>query len=61
VQVPSILFTLILGVLAGIAALGGSAPFETVLLLGVLGVAHMAVVAGRHTREVAFSRVQRGD
>lgn len=59
---PSILFTLIIGVLAGIAALGGSTPLELVLMLGVLGISHMAVVAGREAREAGFDRgVRRRD
>ncbi len=58
----SIVFTLIFGVLTGIAGFGGSAVFEAVLMLGILGLAHMAVVAGRHTRDAALDRVApRGD
>lgn len=50
----SILFTLILGVLAGVAALGGATPLEMVLALGVLGLAHMTIVAGRQVSEVTL-------
>lgn len=58
---PSILFTLILGVLAGLAAaIGGSTPLEMVLMLGVLGLAHMSVVAGRESRETASEHSHRG-
>lgn len=57
---PSILFTLILGVLAGIAALAGSTPLEMVLMLGVLGLAHMTVVAGRESRKAAPERNHQG-
>jgi hypothetical protein len=57
--VPSTVFTLILGVLAGIAALGGATPLEMVLILGVLGLAHMTVVAGREVRQTAPGDSQR--
>ena len=58
---PSILFTLILGVLAGIAAaMGGSTSLGMVLMLGVLGLAHMTVVAGREARETAPEHSHRG-
>ncbi len=50
----SILFTLIFGVLAGVAGIGGAGPFETVLILGVLGLAHLTVVAGRQPREAVL-------
>ncbi len=50
----SILVTLVFGVLAGIAGLTGAAPFETVLMLGVLGLTHMMVVAERREREAAL-------
>lgn len=49
----SIVFTLVFGILAGIAAFMGSAPFETVLMLGLLGLTHIYVVA---TREAASVR-----
>jgi hypothetical protein len=52
-------FTLIVGVLAGIAALGGATPLEMVLVLGVLGLTHMTVVAGRKAGETASERNQR--
>lgn len=50
----SVAFTLIFGVLAGIAGFGGAGAFETVLMLGMLGLTHMAVVAGRNAREGAL-------
>lgn len=56
----SIVFTLIVGVLAGIAALvGGATPLEMVLLLGVLGLTHMTVVAGRKASQTASERNRR--
>jgi hypothetical protein len=59
--VSSIGFTLVFGVLAGIAGFGGSAAFESVLVLGVLGLMHMTVAAGRRTRERALERARRTD
>jgi hypothetical protein len=59
--VPSIIFTLIFGVLTGLAGIGGAGPFETVLMLGVIGLAHMTLVAERHAREAALSPVRGGD
>jgi hypothetical protein len=43
----SVTFTLLFGLLSGIAAFGGSAPFETVFALGLLGLMHLSVVAAR--------------
>lgn len=57
---PSIVFTLIFGVLAGVAGFGGSSAFEAVLMLGILGLAHMMIVAGRRAREGALDRVSAG-
>ena len=43
----AVMFTLLFGLLSGIAAFVGSAPFETVLMLGLLGLMHLSVVAAR--------------
>ncbi|HVB81267.1 MAG TPA: hypothetical protein VNE82_15120 [Candidatus Binataceae bacterium] len=43
----AVMFTLLFGLLAGIAGFVGSAPFETVLMLGLLGLMHLSVVAAR--------------
>lgn len=43
----SIVFTLLFGLLSGIAGFVGSASFETVLMLGLLGLMHLSVVAAR--------------
>jgi hypothetical protein len=45
----SIVFTLLFGLLSGIAGFVGSASFETVLMLGLLGLMHLSVVAARKT------------
>lgn len=43
----SIVFTLLFGLLAGIAGFVGTASFETVLVLGLLGLMHLSVIAAR--------------
>ena len=43
----SVMFTLLFGLLSGIAGFVGSASFETVLMLGLLGLMHLSVVAAR--------------
>jgi asparagine N-glycosylation enzyme membrane subunit Stt3 len=43
----SIVFTLVFGLLAGIAGFVGTASFEMVLVLGLLGLLHLSVVAAR--------------
>ena len=43
----SIVFTLLFGMLSGIAGFVDSASFETVLLLGLLGLMHLTVVSAR--------------
>ena len=43
----SVTFTLLFGLLSGIAAVVGSAPFETVLMLGLIGIAHFHLVEAR--------------
>ena len=43
----SIVFTLLFGLLSGIAGFVGSASFEMVLMLGLLGLMHLSVVAAR--------------
>ena len=43
----SIVFTLLFGLLSGIAGFVGSASFEMVLVLGLLGLMHLSVVAAR--------------
>jgi hypothetical protein len=41
------MFTLLFGLLSGIAGFVGSASFETVLMLGLLGIMHLSVVSAR--------------
>lgn len=55
----SIMFALILGVLAGIAAFGGATSLEMVLMLGVLGLAHMTDIAAREAPEAVRSHGDR--
>jgi hypothetical protein len=43
----SIMFTLLFGILSGVAGFVGSSSFETVLMLGMLGLMHLSVVAAR--------------
>jgi hypothetical protein len=43
----SVVFTLLFGMLSGIAGFVDSASFETVLLLGLLGLMHLTVVPAR--------------
>lgn len=47
----AVVFTLLFGLLLGIAGFVGSASFETVLMLGLLGLTHLTVVAGRQVNE----------
>jgi hypothetical protein len=49
----SVVFTLLLGVLGGIAGFAGSAPFEIVMSLGLLGIAHLSLVSARKAKEVS--------
>ena len=46
-DMSSVMFTLLFGLLSGIAGFVGSASFETVLMLGLLGLMHLSVVAAR--------------
>jgi hypothetical protein len=46
-EMSSIVFTLLFGLLSGIAGFVGSASFEMVLMLGLLGLMHLSVVAAR--------------
>ncbi|MGH7915355.1 MAG: hypothetical protein ACREPW_12020 [Candidatus Binataceae bacterium] len=41
----AIVFTLLFGLLAGIAGFVGSASFEVVLMLGLLGLMHLSIVS----------------
>jgi len=50
----SIVFTLLFGLLSGIAGFVGSASFETVLMLGLLGLMHLSVVAARKAAPTAI-------
>ncbi len=50
-RMSSVAFTLLFGVLGGIAGFAGSAPFEVVMSLGLLGIAHLSLVAARKARE----------
>ncbi len=43
----AVVFTLLFGLLSGIAGFVGSASFETVLMLGLLGLMHLSVVSAR--------------
>ena len=43
----SIAFTLLFGFLSGIAGFVGSASFETVLMLGMIGIMHLSLVSAR--------------
>ncbi len=47
----AVVFALLFGLLSGIAGFAGSASFETVLMLGLLGLMHLSVVAGRQANE----------
>lgn len=49
----AVMFTLLFGLLSGIAAFVGNAPFETVLMLGLLGLMHLSVVSARKADEIA--------
>jgi hypothetical protein len=50
-EMSAVVFTLLFGLLSGIAGFVGSASFETVLMLGLLGLMHLSVVAGRRANE----------
>ena len=43
----SVMFTLLFGMLSGIAGFVDSVSFETVLMLGLLGIMHLSVVSAR--------------
>jgi len=43
----SVMFTLLFGLLSGVAGFVGSTSFETVLMLGLLGLMHLSVVSAR--------------
>jgi hypothetical protein len=43
----SVMFTLLFGMLSGIAGFVDGASFETVLTLGLLGLMHLSLVAAR--------------
>jgi len=43
----SVMFTLLFGMLSGIAGFVDSASFDTVLLLGLLGLMHLTVASAR--------------
>jgi hypothetical protein len=47
----AIVFALLFGLLSGIAGFVGQAQFDAVLLLGLLGLTHMAVIARRKENE----------
>jgi hypothetical protein len=44
----SVMFALLFGLLLGFAGFVGSAPFETVLMLALLGLTHLSVVSARN-------------
>jgi hypothetical protein len=43
----SVMFTLLFGMLSGIAGFMDSVSFETVLMLGLLGIMHLSLVSAR--------------
>jgi len=47
----ALVFTLVFGLLAGIAGFLGSSSFAAVLVLGLLGLLHLSVVAARKENE----------
>lgn len=56
----SVAFTLLFGFLSGVAGFVDSASFETVLLLGLLGLMHLTVVAGRQANsKIVREEIQR--
>lgn len=50
----SVAFSLLFGLLSGIAGFVGSDSFETVLMLGLLGLMHLSVVAARKADSTAI-------
>ncbi len=50
-EVSPVVFTLLFGLLSGIAGFVGGSSFEAVLMLGLLGLTHLTVVAGRQANE----------
>lgn len=50
----SIVFTLLFGMLSGIAGFVGGASFEMVLMLGLLGITHLSLVAARKADPAAI-------
>jgi hypothetical protein len=50
----SVAFTLLFGLLSGIAGFVGSDSFEVVLMLGLLGLMHLSVVAARKANATAI-------
>ena len=50
----SVVFTLLFGMLSGIAGFVGSASFETVMILGLLGITHLSLVAARKAGPTAI-------
>jgi hypothetical protein len=55
----SIVFTLLFGMLSGVAGFVGSSSFETVLMLGMLGLMHLSVVAGKANGTLIREDIQR--
>lgn len=47
----SLVFTLLFGLLSGIAGFVGKSSFEVVLVLGLIGLMHLSVTAARRDNE----------
>jgi hypothetical protein len=47
----SVMFTLLFGMLSGIAGFVDSVSFETVLMLGLLGIMHLSLVSARKAND----------
>jgi hypothetical protein len=56
----SIVFTLLFGMLSGIAGfLGSSGMFEIILGLGLIGLSHYSLLAARKSEELSSARNHR--
>lgn len=58
---PSLLFTLLFGLLIGISAFVGRVPFEAVLMLGLIALTHIAVVSERQASELSDDQIHFGN
>jgi hypothetical protein len=50
----SVMFTLLFGMLSGIAGFMDSVSFETVLMLGLLGIMHLSLVSARKATDTTI-------